>query len=109
MHSTDFSQLHAAESWCNEFKVADLRVLRDLVHVVMYNVDSVSLEERAPCFKKKKKKERLFHYARNKLGPFYRRTRYVNGIPKQHLSDRSLRLHGYLQSETPLGEGLDDQ
>ena len=59
VHSKDFSQLHAAESWCNEFKVADLRVLRDLVHAVMYNVDSVSLEERAPCFKKKKKRKAI--------------------------------------------------
>ena len=37
-------------------QVHDLRVPRDLVHTVMYNVDPVALEERAPCFKKKKKK-----------------------------------------------------
>ena len=34
----------------------DLRVPQDLVHTVMYNVDPDALEERAPCFKKKKKK-----------------------------------------------------
>ena len=37
-------------------QVHDLRVPQDLVHTVMYNVDPVSMEERAPCFKKKKRK-----------------------------------------------------
>ena len=37
-------------------QVHDLRVPRYLVHAVMYNVDPVALEERAPCFKRKKKK-----------------------------------------------------
>ena len=35
-------------------QVHHLRVPRDLANTVMYNVDPVSLEERAPCFKKKK-------------------------------------------------------
>ena len=86
MHSTDFSQLHAAESWCNEFKVADLRVPRDLVHAVMYNVDSVSLEKRAPCFKKKKKKG---HFT----------TRGTNWV---HSLDGHDTLMGYQNSTFPI-------
>ena len=37
-------------------QVHNLRVPRDLVHAVMFNVNPEALEERAPCFKKKKKK-----------------------------------------------------
>ena len=37
-------------------QVHHLRVLRDLIHAVMYNLDLGALEERAPCFKKKKNK-----------------------------------------------------
>ena len=52
-------------------QVHNLRVPRDLVHAVMYNVDPDALEERAPCFKKnKKEEERPFHYSRNELDPF---------------------------------------
>lgn len=37
-------------------QVYNLRVPRDLVHAVIYNVNPDALEDRAPCFKKKKKK-----------------------------------------------------
>lgn len=51
-------------------QVYNLRVSRELVHAVMYNVAPDALEERALCFKKKKKEERPFHYSRNELDPF---------------------------------------
>ena len=37
-------------------QIHKFRVPRDLVHAVMYNVNPDVMEERAPCFKKKKKK-----------------------------------------------------
>ena len=50
-------------------QVHNLRVRRDLVHAVMYNVDPDGLEERAPC-SKKRKEEKPFHCSRNELGTF---------------------------------------
>ena len=41
-------------------QVHNSRVPRHLVHAVMYNVDPDGLEERAPCFNKKKKKKGHF-------------------------------------------------
>ena len=66
-------------------KVHNLRVPRDLVHAVMYNVDPVSLEERAPCFKRKKKK-----------GNFT--TRGTNSV---HSLDGHDKLMGYQNSTFP--------
>ena len=40
-------------------QVHNLRAPRDLVHAVMYNVDPDALEERAPCFKKKKRRKAI--------------------------------------------------
>ena len=75
-----------------QWKVHDLRVPRDLVHAVMYNVDSVSLEERAPCFKKKKKK---------KKGHFT--TRGTNWV---HSLDGHDKLMGYQNSTFPIAVSI---
>ena len=90
-------------------QVHGLRVPRDFVHAVMYNVDPDALEERASSLLQEKEKERSFHNTGNKLGSFPWWPRQVNGLPKQHLSDCCLWLHRYLQSETALGKGLDEQ
>ena len=68
-------------------QVHDLRVPQDLVHAVMYNVDLVALEDRAPCFKRKKKK-----------GYFtMRRTNWVHSL------DGHDKLMGYQNSSYIVG------
>ena len=67
-------------------QVHHLRVPRDLVHAVMYNVDPVALEERAPCFKKKKTKG---HFT----------TRGTNWV---HSLDGHDKLMGYQNNTFPI-------
>ena len=67
-------------------QVYGLRVPRDFVHAVMYNVDPDALEERAPCFKKKKKKG---HFT----------TRGTNWV---HSLDGHDKLMGYQNSTFPI-------
>ena len=68
-------------------QVHNLRVPRDLVHAVMYNVDPDALEERAPCFKGKKKKKGHFT------------TRGTNCV---HSLDGHDKLMGYQNNTFPI-------
>ena len=67
-------------------QVYNLRVPRDLVHAVMNNVDPDALEERALCFKKKKKKG---HFT----------TRGTNWV---HSLDGHDKLMGYQNNTFPI-------
>lgn len=68
-------------------QVYNLRVSRELVHAVMYNVAPDALEERALCFKKKKKKKGHFT------------TRGTNWV---HFLDGHDKLMGYQNNTFPI-------
>ena len=73
-------------------QVHELNVPRDVVYAVMYNVDPVALEERAPQFKKKKPKSNFTSRGSNWVHSLDGH----DGIPEQYFSNCSIWLYGYV-------------